>query len=348
LGQFIRTEMQAPSLLEVIRRRVSRAVETPEIQAAKIGSGAYVFAVRDCPEFARILVEGLASEGLQRIFNGLSNGSVREGLRMACSIYASPHLDPKRVVAKLSPPAEIIKDLWRDSIPNYIAVRSLVLRTSPMYNPANTWVGNVFGTAESRTHVGPFLRLLILRFMRTLPETEIDLHVCTAQLHQLLRVGRSLIESELRWLEKQNWIERHVPHLTLTRRGRFICEEFIFHRDYLTQISTDVDMYPEAERELRSIPSTFPEQIRNLSTLLKYLAERELIMLATLAENGLADYCDRFGSAGITTQLASRIAENLIPLRPDPPIVQARELIKSVHDHGALAGIREIFARYST
>lgn len=347
-SQFIRTPVQPPSLIEVIRKRVSVAARHPDALNAKIGEGALQFRVRECPEFANILVRGLSAEGLQRVIQGVSNDSVRQGLRISLSVYASPYLDPKRIVARLSPVGSAAKDLWHDSIPNHIAVRSILLRTARLYEEEIAWVKNIFGSRASDGATGPFLRLHILRTLRSFVVEEIAKDQIVSDLCNTLDVAAPLVLKELAWLAKHDWIDwPQSNELSLSSLGRFIVDEFVFHRDYLACISTDTDMYPEFERRLIATPITFGENTQNLSVLLEYLALREMEMLQSISRNGgLGPYCRLFGHKGFIPEVIERILANMERLRSEPGIEFARENLRNLLSSREIERICEIIERF--
>lgn len=345
--QFIRTTVQPPPLVEVIKRRVGFAVQQPDAQNAKLGEGALVFRVRDCPEFEDVLVRGLSSEGTQRVIEGVSNGSVRQALRISLSIYASPHLDPKKIVAKLSPAGSVVRDLWSEAIPNYIAVRSILLRTARLYDEDISWVKNVFGSAYSGGHLGPFLRLHILRFLLRLCESEIKVDSLSEKISDLLYVDVEIVMKEIRWLARWDWIEFPPSGLIfITRLGRFIAEEFVSNREYLACISTDVDMSSDLERRLVTDPLGFREYSQNMCVLLEYLARREARMLQYLSRDGLRDYSAIFGVLGFSVEIASKVLNNLRRLRPEDAVDAVIEDLHGILRSDAIRKIQEILRRY--
>lgn len=346
-SQFIRTPVQHPSLVEVLRRRVAVAVQHHDAQNAKLGEGALQFKVRDCPEFVNLLVKGLSADGLQRIIEGVSNGSVRQGLRISLAIYGSPYLDAKRIVARLSPAGQVIRDLWRDSIPNHIAVRSMLLRTSRVYDEEIAWVKNIFGSNTSNTHIGPFLRLQIVRFLRALAADEVSEGDCARELAGVLLLDNALVKKEIRWLASKEWIEvTSSGAISVTSLGDFIVQEFVFHRDYLSCISADVDMYSDFERRLISLPSSFAEHIHNVGVLLEYLALRELKMLRLISERGLRAYCKWFGGEGFTPEILDRVLANIELIRLESAADSAKARLKALAEGSIIKDIQEVLRRF--
>jgi AAA ATPase domain len=226
-SQFLSTRVQPPPLAEVLEKRVRVAIQHPDVQDAKLGEGALQFRVRDCPEFEKVIARGVSAEGLQRIFEGVSNDSVRLALRISLSVYASPHLEARRIVAKLSPVGQLVRDLWRDTIPNYIVVRSILLRTAKLYEEDHAWVKNIFGTSSSDTHVGPFLRLHILRFLVRLGGEEVQEADLIADVADALMIEGDFIQKEIKWMAKKHWVAA-LPSgaLSLTGLGSYLANDF--------------------------------------------------------------------------------------------------------------------------
>lgn len=344
---FIRTPVQPPSLTEIIRKRVSIAIKHPDAQNAKLGEGAIQYRIKECPEFVNILVRGLSADGLQRVVQGVSNESVRQALRISLSIYASPLLDPKRIVARLSPAGSAVKDLWHDSIPNYIAVRSILLRTARLYEEEIAWVKNIFGTRSSDGICGPFIRLQLLRFLRNFVDEEIEENIIMTNLTDILDTSDTVINKEVSWLAKNDWIERPSRStLALSNLGRFMVDEFVFHRDYLSCIATDVDMYSEFERRLISTAGSFGDNARNLLVLLEYLSLREMEMLKHLSKDGLSPYCRIFGFQGFVSEIVDRVLTNMEPLRPDLSVDALREGLKGLLASREIETIKEMINRF--
>lgn len=339
-SHFIRTSVQHPPLVEVIRRRVAAALQHPQAQNAYLGEGALRFQVRDCPEFTDLLVRGLSAEGLQRIIEGVSNGSVRHALRISLTIYGSPYLNAKRIVAKLSPAGAVARDPWRESIPNHfnhIAVRSILLRTAKIYDEDISWVKNIFGSSASNTHLGPFLRLHILRFLHVL--AEITEYECIRELAAILHVGEALIKSEIKWLTRNDWIEgASSGALSLTKLGDFIAQVFIFDRDYLSCISTDVDMYSDFERRLLSLPGNLSERMHNVEVLMEYLWLRELHMLRFFSKDGgLRTYCKWFGKKGLISGILEQVLINIEHTNSDNVTESVKAKLKILNDNSTKA-----------
>lgn len=346
--QFIRTNVEPPPLTEVIERRVAMAIAGPEAQEAKLGQGALQFKLRECPEFARVLVRGLGAEGVQRVFEGISNESVRSALRVSLSVYASPELDPRRIVAKLSPAGLIVRDLWSETIPHHIVVRSILLRTSRIYDESIAWVRNIFGTNFTGTHVGPFLRLLILRFLRNRPPEGVSENSVVKELEGTLGIEADYILAELRWLERAVWVNKTARgYIHLTSFGHFVESEFIYHREYLALISCDVDMYPHYEERLRSSPRAFREHFLNLCVLLDYLSTRELEMLLLISKEGsLNRYCRLYGSSGISTRILEVVGANLEPLRSERAIRVGLARLRQVREGENMTELEEVLRRF--
>ena len=347
IGQFIRTDVATPSLTEVIKKRVERAVKTPEVQNAKIGEGTMMFFIRDQPAFAELLIRGLHAEGVQRIIGGLANDSVREGLRLALSIYASPHLDTRRLMAGLVPTQQLASPAAHSVIPNHMIVKCLVLRIAQIYDPAVSRIGNIFGSSQSNTHLGPFARWLALRYAYSLNADDLSLSDLHSALESLLMVDRVVIESAVKWLLDKDWLSLSASNeLSLTRRGGFMVSEFVYHREYLVCIATDVDMYSPYERRLSTVPRNFPEQVRNLAVLLEYLLVREEEMLRHLSRSGLREYCARFGKDGLVPEMCTRIYENLEPLDERTLSASVKGTIALLRTAETTVNIRSVLKRY--
>ncbi len=349
--QCLRTTVQHPPLVEVLRRRVAIALQHHEAQNAKLGEGALQFKIRDCPEFADLLVRGLEAEGLQRIIEGISDGSVRRALQISLTIYRSPYLDSKLIFSKLSPAGAVVGGGWRDSIPNHIshiAVRSILLGTAKIYDEAIASVSNIFGSTASNTHLGPFLRLHILRFLQAPNSEDMPEDECARELAPILRIGGDLIKEEIKWLARNEWVEIAPPRtISLTRLGDFVAREFVFHRDYLSCISTDVDMYSDFERRLLPMPGNFGERMHNAVVLIEYLALRELQMIRLFSKSGdLRVYCKWFGQNSFTSEILERVLSRAKYLRSDIVLDSVRTEFEKLSHGTVLRELRELVGRF--
>jgi hypothetical protein len=355
-GPYVRSGVEAPDLVDVIKKRVEVALEDKSIRDIKIGEGAIQYRLEEVPEFADFLVRGLSVDRTRRVITGLANNSIREGLKMSLSIYAYPGLAAHKLIGRLSPPAQHSVDpFWQHAIPAYVILEALMLRTAQIFDAHTTFCGNLFGTHNSESHLGPFLRLLILRQLRRLPENETGADILEKTLADVLRIDRDLLESELRWLgsERNSWIELTASgRVRLTSRGRFIVDDLLHDRHYLRCISTDVDMPVDAEVKLHDVPKSFKDQLHNMFILLEYLTQCEEEMLRTLAEYGLGPYCHHFGSEGITPRMIERILEGIESAEDkyagdDDFLRTAHERLETLSDSDVINSIREMLSRFS-
>ena len=135
--------------------------------------------------------------------------------------------------------------------------------------------------------------------------------------------------------------------LVITKLGRFIAEDFVFHREYLACISTDVDMYADYERKLLVNPSSFLDYSSNMCVLLEYLAVKEADMLQFLSrDDGLQEYCEIFGSTGFSPEIIQRLLENVLRLRSEDTVEEIIEKLTKLLSGDAVKKIKELVRRY--
>jgi len=320
VSSYVRATVPPPSMEQVIRLRLGEAVRSPEAQNATLGDGAHVFKVRDCTEFETVVVRGLSAPRTRRLLNGMSNESVRDAQQFAVRIYNSAFLDARRIIRKLSPVEQIVPSLWTGRIPYYVVLKSIILCNKQVYDPDSSWVGNVFGTTFSQTHLGPFLRLLIMRFIQRYDPQELKRDAVLEKLQGALGADEAVLRYELKWLTGQDsWLaEPDHSTLGLSHRGRFVLESLVLDHDYLTYIATDVDMAIDAERKLIAPAERFEDRINNLIVLMEHLVVAEQNMLVELAKTGLlGGYPALFGGGGITRPLIERCRKEIAPQKRD-------------------------------
>lgn len=225
---------------------------------------------------------------------------MREALHIALRIYNSHFLDATRIIRKLSPAEPLAPSAWHGFLPYYVIVKALVLANHSIYKPDVPWVvGNVFGTHHSASHVGPFLRLLILLFLKGHLPDEVDETDLTRELADALEVEPDLVRSEVDWLVRHSWLDHTEPtHLSLSRRGNFILNELVNDVEYLTHIATDVDMEPALEARLNAPAENIGRRLENLEVLLEYLVAAEIRLLKQLARRGLNRFVHLVGRQG--------------------------------------------------
>lgn len=306
----VETYVNAPSMATLIKKRVDQALleEESKLGDISLGDGALVAKLSESPELSEVLAKGLSLPRVSAFLNGIANDSVREGLHCAHTIYSSHFLDARKILKKLSPVDKVVPSLWHGHIPYAIVVKALMFNNSQVYEPGRE-IGNIFGTYRSSSDLGPYLRLLILKYIRKEPEGTLDVQHLKANIKEILHSEPADIDNELAWLAKQLWIES-LPEdkVQLTVRGKFFADGFRNDIEYLTHISIDVDMYEAMEARLRA-PADNPQQrLNNLVVLVEYLMERELQMLLALTKDGsLDDYVASFGSLPITADMLTKI-----------------------------------------
>jgi hypothetical protein len=315
---FKTMEVPAPSMTEVIRRRIQQSLETQEAQRVIIGKGTLQARISESPEFADVLVKGLSGENVKRLLQGISNGSVRDGLRFALNVYSSSFLDAHRIIRKISPAEALVPSIWHGHIPYYIVVKALMLNNFPVYQPDRSWVGNAFGAALSDPRIAPFLRIHIVLYAQQFSEEEgVPDQELYQKLKEILKIDHAVIEREVIWLldPEQGWLERpEADRLAATIRGRFMVNNFIYDTEYLTHIATDVAMCPDLERRLTTPADRIIDRIGNFITLLEYLVRREKEFMQIVTEDGAKDYLDAFKCRGVTYNMILQGIENLNPV----------------------------------
>jgi hypothetical protein len=313
---YQQTEVPSPSMTEVIRRRIQQALETPEAQRAIIGKGSLQARVSESPEFTEVLIKGLSGEGVKRLLQGVSNGSVRDGLRFALHVYRSHFLDAHRIIRKISPAESIAPSLWRGHLPYYMVVKALMLNNFPVYRSDRSWIGNAFGADISDARVAPFLRIHIILYAQQFEEDGVSDQDLYQAIEKTLRVDRPDVEREVIWLldQERGWLERPEPdRLAATIRGRFMVNNLIYDTEYLTHIATDVLMCPDLENRLTAPADRIIDRIGNVLVLLEYLVRREKELMQLVAVKGIREYLETFRSRGLTLSMIRLAIENLNP-----------------------------------
>jgi hypothetical protein len=312
MRNIVRTYVPPPPMTEVIRMRIDQALASPEAQSATLGKGAIRAKLSECPEFAEVLVKGLSSVNVQRLLEGLSNGSVREALQFSVRVYNSHFLDSFRIIRKITPADAVAPSLWHGYLPYYMVLKALLLSNFPIYRPDRSWVGNAFGTTYSDSHLGPFLRIHILLYAQRYYPDDVPLQNLIDQIASILDAERDIIDIELKWLDHVGWIEIVDPeHIATSVRGRFVANNLLNDVEYLTHISTDVDMYPEMESQLIAPAEQARSRLSNLVVLLEYLVDRERKMIHRISGEGAHKYVKVFGSKGMVKAMAEGVLKSL-------------------------------------
>jgi hypothetical protein len=308
---LVQTRVPTPSVTEVIRLRIKQALEAEQeaLAAMTLGEGTLRMKFQEYPEFTEVLVRGLSSTRVANLLQGLSNESIRDSLQCALRVYNSHFLSAHEIIKKMSP---LGQSDWRGFIPYAIVVKSLMFVNSQLYDPQISIVGNIFGSENSNHTVGPFLRLLILKYIQSHPDGEIFAEPGKEELCQVLGSHVDVVNGDLRWCHRQAWTEHGAGDVVrITKRGRFMLNTLLYDIEYLTHIATDVDMYEHLEEKLIAPANTPQHRLSNLSLLLGYLVRRELTMLATLAAHGLGSYVQLFGSLPISIAILDAIGKNV-------------------------------------
>ena len=257
-------------MTEVIRRRIQQAFNDANIQETMLGDGALKAKVKECPEFTNVLVKGLSSNPVNRLLDGLSDESVREALQFALRVYNSHFIDARKIIRKISPVEPLTPSMWQGYIPYHIVVKALILSNRPVYNGAVSWVANIFGTSSSGTHLGPFLRHYIMLYLQKRNHEQEREEILYENFTKVLEAEESTLKAELGWLRKHSWIEFiDREHLSLTYRGRFILNHFVYDIEYLTHIATDVDMYEYLEEKILAPADTAKDRLNNLHDFIR-------------------------------------------------------------------------------
>lgn len=318
---LVQTHVNAPSMAEVIKKRVDQALaeEEDKLRDISLGEGALVAKVSESPELSEVLAKGLSHPRVSAFLDGIANDSVREGLDCAHTIYSSHFLDARKILRQLSPVEKVLPSLWHGHIPYAIVVKALMFNNSQIYDP-DRQIGNIFGTYRSSSHLGPYLRLLILKYIRRWPEGTLEASHLSVNIERILHCDPADIKNELAWLVNQSWIEFLPEDKTqLTVRGKFFADGFRNDIEYLTHIAIDVDMYEAMEARLKA-PADNPQQrLNNLVVLVEYLMDRELQMLFALTKDGnLDDYVASFGSLPITADMLAKVTYDAQQMRGWP------------------------------
>jgi hypothetical protein len=347
VGSFIRAQVAAPRLSEVFGLRLRKALLLPAFRNLKSGIGAVQFSLRKQP--VENLARQLYAEATLHFLDGLANGSVRQGLRIWLSLFASPHLE--EILTRTFSPTREIDGRRSHHIPHHLALKAIILRTAQIYDPSVTWAPNIFGQGPEDSPPGVLLRLLILRRLSRMKEHRADPDALIADVTAAVRAEKSLVEHEVAWLLDKDLIERfrnpkEVVHLSTL--GEFMLAELMFQREYLCFVATDVFMYEELERDLVTIPTSRREEIANLRLMLDYVIKREAACLRFLSERGLASYFACFGAESIAAEFLRVMSKNVASFGD---YVEAREVSRLIEELEAgkeLATTRTILHEYDT
>ncbi|HEX6900263.1 MAG TPA: ATP-binding protein [Thermoanaerobaculia bacterium] len=276
-------EARPPELIDVIRQCLEQIMRSE-------ATG------RDLAPDAEKILSGLSNSAVLSVLEPLSNGRVRDGLRLVAEILRSSTFISILLSGARCSQADVL--------------RALLLGDREVYQPEKSLLDNIFGTSHSYSHLGPFLRAHVILLVRQHGEEGLEDERLLSQLRSVLDAGLDAVETEVLWLLDHDWLERpELGYLSATPRGRIFVEKFLFQMEYLINIASDIDMNPEAEGLL-----VFPAKgqvvvIRNLLTLLEYLVSREKEMFQHIGRDGLSDYIRIFGDQGLTFNMISRAIE---------------------------------------
>jgi len=347
IANFVRTPVSPPSIADIIRKRIERALGDPVALNSKLGENYLQFKVRDCPEFSDLLSKGFSSRSVQDFLDNITNQSVRECLSLAVKVYSSHVLDARRIIRKLSPAEAVAPSVWSGHLPYHIVLKAIMFCDYPIYLPEHGKIGNIFGTTYHDTHAGPFIRLYVLAALGRLPaEISIETEELVAELAAILSVNEQLIRRELDWLLREDWVERASPlQMLITIKGKYLLFTLSYDVEYLTHISTDVPMYVEFEQRLMSPAEKIGDRLQNLVVLLEYLSFRERDSLKEISRRGLNDYVRLFGDLSIIDGMLERVMQRVDSIAFDDPhreesVNHVRQQLVDLHGSEQMKKIR--------
>ncbi len=353
IANFVRTPVSPPSMADIIRKRIEKALQNPAALNSKLGENYLQFKVRECPEFSDLLAKAFSSRSVQELLDNITNQSVRECLGLAVKVYSSHVLDARRIIRKLSPAEAVIPSIWSGHLPYHVVLKAVMFCDYPVYLPEHGKVGNIFGTTYCSTCAGPFVRLYILAALERLPaEISIEIEELVAELVAVLSVSEQVIRPEIDWLLRDDWIERTSPfQVLITIKGKYIFLVLSCDVEYLTHISTDVPMYAEFEQRLMSPAEKIGDRLQNLVALLEYLSLRERDSLKEISRRGLNEYVRLFGDLSIVDGMLDKVMQRVDSIAFDDPHREesmnlVRQQLVDLHDSEIMEKIRGYFKIY--
>jgi hypothetical protein len=326
----LQKEVPSPRMAEILNQLRTAVRASPEGQ------------IKDLPRFVVVqiidfLVECFSDERVEALLAGLSNERVGEALLFIREALRSPHLNGMLPVVSedrqsLSPPPK--------GKPEYRwLVRSMMLGDRQVYDPEASLVANAFGTLNSGTHMGPFLRVYIVLVIQEYQDRGISEAELCKTLSTVLEADRQDCEQEITWLLEKAWLERtELGHLNTTPRGRFFVNEFIYETEYLSQIAPDVDMFSVAKAALLTPPTGLDHKGHNMAVLLKYLLSCEKKMFEHISRDGLRDYSEIFGLGGLTEGMISEVLSNQGHPMPEDGKGRSRKAMNSQSSREKIEG----------
>jgi hypothetical protein len=311
-AKLLRQEVFPLPVRTVVRKRIRQALEHEHRRLYDIEfdeGGSIHWKLKESPEFVGTLLRALSQPSVVRLLSGLGNDSTRDMLDLALQIYRSHFLDSRKIVRKLSPTEKATPSSWNGRIPYHIALKSLMFLNHQVYSPEDSPIGNIFGTDRSDSHLGPFLRFFILKYISKRPDGTLSRDSLIDGLCRLVKTEAEEVRYELEWLSNEAWVEDEAGELLrVTRRGRFIEHTLMYDIDYLTHISVDTDMPEKTEHQLYTPAENADTRSHNLGLLITYLINRESQMVSFLTKYENADsYIREFGNTPMTEEVRRRL-----------------------------------------
>lgn len=300
-------EIAMPRLADVIRQRLEAALRDEEMQQVEIHHGALHWRLRESREFPAILANLFSSVSVENALTSLSNNSLREALRMTLRVLNSHYLDITRLVRSLWPGDKGEPQTW-SQLPLFVILKALLLSNGPVYRPEDSLIGNIFGMQASTTHAGPLLPFFILRYLGQ-GERSVQHQTLVSRIADALRLTHDSVLVAVDWCIQQRWVFLDDNNVELTVCGSYVSTDLSYNLDYLTHISTDVDMPQDLEQKLNAPAANISERLNNLLVFGQAMLGFERHMLREISEQSMIDYFEIFGTQSIALSLLARSIE---------------------------------------